>query len=499
MRRRRNPSWSILGDGLECRSCEHNYLIRLESRFMTRVASFVVLLAIIVATSILFWRVMSSFFVPLFLSLLLVVMFRPVYEWLLAKLQKPRVSAVLTVTLVTLLVLLPAVWLVSVAASQSVNVFTHSDELVQKRLERLRDRLNLELPPAFNEFRTASHDLERLALIDDDSNRVIDETYVVAVRAKLQTVHEELTNEGSPVATKSLENAITALVAAEAQPVRSMAFQARVNEGWASIQTFRVQLLGGPMRAWLKETVNPTDAQLQSLKATGFNYARKWVLTISGTTLALLGKLVLGGVIVVISLYFFLLDGPKMTKTVMWLSPLDDHHEEELLAEFGKVSRAVVIATLLSALVQAILAAIGFWVAGLPSVVLLMVLTAVFAMVPFFGAAAVWVPAAIFLYIVEGRLGAAIGLGIYGAVIVSSSDNIIKPWVLHGQSNLHPLFALLSVLGGVQTLGPMGILVGPMVVAFMQTLLKILHRELTTMDSDAIAETTAAAIAETPS
>ena len=76
----------------------------------------------------------------------------------------------------------------------------------------------------------------------------------------------------------------------------------------------------------------------------------------------------------------------------------------------------------------------------------------------------------------------AILLAVYGTVIVSSSDNLIKPLVLHGQSNLHPLLALLSVLGGVQALGPIGILVGPMVVVFLQTLLNILQRELSTME-----------------
>ena len=58
------------------------------------------------------------------------------------------------------------------------------------------------------------------------------------------------------------------------------------------------------------------------------------------------------------------------------------------------------------------------------------------------------------------------------------ADNVIKPIVLHGQSNLHPLLALLSVIGGVSTLGPIGIVIGPMVVVFLQTLLKILRREL---------------------
>ena len=61
------------------------------------------------------------------------------------------------------------------------------------------------------------------------------------------------------------------------------------------------------------------------------------------------------------------------------------------------------------------------------------------------------------------------------------ADNVIKPLVLHGQSNMHPLLALLSVIGGVQALGPIGILVGPMIVAFLQALLNILHTELVGM------------------
>ena len=73
-------------------------------------------------------------------------------------------------------------------------------------------------------------------------------------------------------------------------------------------------------------------------------------------------------------------------------------------------------------------------------------------------------------------------LALYGFTIISMADNLIKPYVLQGQSKLHPLLALLSVLGGVQALGPIGILVGPMVIAFFQVLLTILQREITLMD-----------------
>ena len=167
----------------------------------------------------------------------------------------------------------------------------------------------------------------------------------------------------------------------------------------------------------------------------------------------------------------------------MRLSPLDDRHELELIAEFDRISRAVVVATLLAAVVQGLLAGIGFWFAGLESVFLLTLVTMVLAMVPFVGAAAVWMPVSLWL-LVEGNYWAGGLLAVYGFTVVSAADNLIKPIVLHGQSQLHPLLALLSVLGGVQALGPIGIVVGPLVVAVLQTLLNILHRELTAFDED---------------
>src|SRR5262249_4027597 len=130
-----------------------------------------------------------------------------------------------------------------------------------------------------------------------------------------------------------------------------------------------------------------------------------------------------------------------------------------------------------------VLAGIGFYFSGLrSSVALLMLLTMVLALVPFTGAATVWVPVSLYLYFFQGHTGAAIGLALYGFFVISTVDNIIKPLVLHGQSKLHPLLALLSVLGGISALGPIGIVVGPMAVVFLQTILKILQRELSSID-----------------
>jgi predicted PurR-regulated permease PerM len=88
----------------------------------------------------------------------------------------------------------------------------------------------------------------------------------------------------------------------------------------------------------------------------------------------------------------------------------------------------------------------------------------------------------LWLLLHEDRTAAAIFLAVYGAGIVSTIDNVIKPLVLHGQANLHPLLALLSVLGGVQAFGPIDFFVGPMVVAFLHTILKIVQVAMTKMD-----------------
>ncbi len=191
----------------------------------------------------------------------------------------------------------------------------------------------------------------------------------------------------------------------------------------------------------------------------------------------LLGSTLVGLAIMVLTLYYFFADGPNMVAGLMKLSPLDDTYEQELLDKFGDISRSVVVAVLLSAVVQGILAGIGYFFAGVHNVFFLTVLTCFLAMVPFVGAAAVWVFVCLYLFY-SGATTAAIVLAVYCVLVVSMIDNLIKPLVLHGQANLHPLLALLSVIGGIQALGPIGILVGPMLVAFLQALLNMLNKEL---------------------
>jgi predicted PurR-regulated permease PerM len=198
---------------------------------------------------------------------------------------------------------------------------------------------------------------------------------------------------------------------------------------------------------------------------------------------AAIGKVVLGLAVTIVGFFYFLADGPRMLAAVMRLVPLDIRYQWQLLQEFEEVSRAVVTSTLLAAIVQAALGGIGYAVVGLSNVFLLTLLTFFMAMVPIVGAAAVWGSASLYLLLFTRDTWAAAGLAAWGALVVSTSDNVVKPLVLQGQSKLHPLLALLSVLGGVAALGPIGIFVGPIAVAFLQAALTMLAAEINNLEA----------------
>ncbi len=301
--------------------------------------------------------------------------------------------------------------------------------------------------------------------------------------AALRAEYKVTTQEAAPL-FDSVRDALDEALAAAQTPDASPTYRDAVRTASAQFHRLKLELLGGELHTWIKELANPTEEDVQQSLRYVLEDARGFLFALGGRSAALVGRLIIGLVIMAVAMFFFWSDGPAMVATVMRLSPLDDRYEQELLADFANVSRAVVLATLLSAAAQGVLAGIGFYLAGFDSVVLLMLLTTLLAMIPFVGAAAVWVPACLWLGLIDQRLLAAILLAIYGLAIVSSIDNLIKPMVLHGKSRLHPLLALLSVLGGVNALGPIGILVGPMSVAFLQTLLNILNRELSQFDND---------------
>lgn len=450
---------------------------------MSRLISLIALLIVIVLIGSLFFKVMVGFFVPLFLAAVLVVIFRPLFTWLEKKLNgRSHLAALATTITAFLTVLIPLGLVFAVAVLQGTDLLTRI-KLDNQSLVRLRAALGLELEHADELHRV---DWLLVQLNATNSQDPMQAERIREYAAQFQQAYGQFQDgfrDDRPGAFdeefNELQVAVNAL--AETRP-GSFEYLGLLDSITTDYSKLRARLLGGPMLAQLKEIANPGTAEVNSLKREAMAFLQPQLVKFTEVTTAFVAKLGLGLVIMVLAVYFFFVDGNAMIETVMRLSPLESEYEHELLEEFDRVSRAVVLATILSAVVQGVLAAIGYYFAGLNSVTLLMLITIVMALIPFFGAASVWIPCCIWLALAEERWWAAIGLAIYGAAVVSSIDNVIKALVLHGKSKLHPLFALLSVLGGVMAMGPIGILVGPMIVAFLQTLLNILQRELLHLD-----------------
>lgn len=446
---------------------------------MPRMLSIVVLVVILIAIGVIFFRVMSGFLVPVFLAALLGVIFHPLHirvDQRFGKQSRYLAAGITTVT-AAFAVVAPAALIISLGIFEGfglVNQF--GDKSVRDRVSTLRQQLQLEIP-LHEDLRKIESTLNYVdaAISRGEMPRIETTTLENLSRradrlAKYIADHPE---ELSGVDAKPLQDALSTLAL---KPIGMLEFDDALVNAKIAFRDFRLKYLGGPYRAWLKELADPAEGQIDSLRTT-FLSSTSPLLSITGDTASVVGRVVFGTVIMVATLFFLFADGPLLLDAVIKFLPLEEHYVRELITEFDRASRAVVLATLLSAAAQGLLAGIGYQFAGVGSVFLLTILTAMFAMVPFAGAAAVWISVCLWLYFYEGRLGAAIGLAVYGTFVVSLIDNIIKPLVLHGQSNLHPLLALLSILGGMQALGPIGILVGPMSVVFVQVLVRILHRE----------------------
>ncbi len=468
---------------------------------MSRLISFAVLIASIIFIGLLFYKVLIGFFIPVFLASVLVVVFRPLHRWVLERTgHRDQLAAVLTTLLIMMCLILPLLVVGTAAATQGLRLIDVNDNqyVLEARLNKIRSSLGLEYPPyyrniveteeslqlVFEQLSATDHTQEDVKLVqrsDATQNSLITMQQSLIANYGFEAWEDDNNRETSSLRqqfaslTEKLSELGKPLEDGDDHVVRPIEIRTRFSN-------LKTELLGGQFMALLRRTANPTAEDRQQWTQNVINYVRPRLLSITGATGTFIVKLIFGFVILVVATFFFLFDGPSMVKTVMRLSPLDDAYEQELLLEFDRISRAVVVATLLSAVAQGLTAGIGYFFAGMDVLALLIMLTTVFAMVPFVGPAVIWVPVCLYIGIYEERYTAAILLGVWGVLVVGTIDNFVKAFVLHGQSQLHPLLALLSVLGGVQALGPIGIVVGPMVVAMLQTLLSILQRELTHFD-----------------
>lgn len=192
-----------------------------------------------------------------------------------------------------------------------------------------------------------------------------------------------------------------------------------------------------------------------------------WLLT-NGT------RTVFYFVLMIFSLYYFFKDGEKLIRRSKRLIPLPPERINETFRSLRDVIQATMYGGGVVAIAQGLLGGLLFAIFGISSPVFWGAIMAFLSIIPFLGAFIVYIPAGIML-MVGGSYIKGAAVIIIGVVIVSQIDNLIRPYLISGRTQMHPLLLFFSIMGGIAMLGLLGLVVGPLIAAIFDTILRVLE------------------------
>ncbi|MEZ4210958.1 MAG: AI-2E family transporter [Candidatus Paceibacterota bacterium] len=176
--------------------------------------------------------------------------------------------------------------------------------------------------------------------------------------------------------------------------------------------------------------------------------------------------------LIIFSMFYFLKDGHRWKKMIIFLSPLPDSYDKKVIQKLKQAVNGIMVGYLFIGFAQGALLGIGLAIFGIPNAVLFGVVAAVASLVPMVGTGLVAIPIILFLF-ATGDTASAVGLSIWSGVVVGLSDEILRPIVIGTKLNIPPLLVLFAVLGGISLLGPIGVLVGPLCISLLHALISI--------------------------
>lgn len=215
--------------------------------------------------------------------------------------------------------------------------------------------------------------------------------------------------------------------------------------------------------------------ELKALTASGA-WARR---AVGGLSMA--GTFITQYVLMTIAMFFFFADGPRLRR---WLSdsvPLKADRSREVITRFRETSRVVLGANLVTALGQASVATVGYFIAQVPQAFFFGLLTFFTSFFPGIGTALVALPLSLLLY-ANGHPYAALFLAAWSTIVVGLIDNIVRPMLTRGKEQLHGAVVFFTLLGGVAVFGAIGLILGPLALSVFLTLLALWKKEAPSLD-----------------
>jgi predicted PurR-regulated permease PerM len=182
-------------------------------------------------------------------------------------------------------------------------------------------------------------------------------------------------------------------------------------------------------------------------------------------------------VVFLMMLFFLLRDGDELREALRGISPFTRGQETELIEHLGNTIKASLQAMIVVPLIQGVVAFLGFVVLGVPSPFLWSVMIVFAALIPILGSPLAWIPAALYLFVNVSATKGVI-MAVYGVLVISMVDNVVKPIILRGSAQIHTMLGFLSIMGGLLAFGPKGLIVGPVVLSLVLSAYRIYRYDI---------------------
>ncbi len=200
-----------------------------------------------------------------------------------------------------------------------------------------------------------------------------------------------------------------------------------------------------------------------------------WVYTWTRMLAGQAMSFTLNFILLLVFVYFMLIDGPRVKEYLMALSPLPRDQEEELLKKFNDMTMAMIVGNGVAAILQGILGGIGLALFDIRSPVLWGTVMAIFAFIPFIGISVVFIPIGAYM-LLTGETSRGIAFLVSFQVLSMISEYLIKPKLVGDRVKIHVLLIFISIFGGLTTFGLLGILFGPLITIGFLSLVDIYHQ-----------------------
>lgn len=267
---------------------------------------------------------------------------------------------------------------------------------------------------------------------------------------------------------------VTTLAANEALTAAHYLSRRSIEEG--GVTQFVIFLAARPLQ-FVGRWVDLSQYDFRAIIASNTEKLSLEMFGFGAAVLSNLARFTVDSLITIVILFFFFRDGKDWALRAGKLTPLSDAQVAHLYRNISDTIVANVYGILTVGVAQGLLTGIGMRIVGMPSSLLLGLAAGFCSIIPVVGSSIVWAPVAIYL-LFSSAIWKGVFLVIWGVVVVSSVDNFLRPWVVAGRVELHPMVLLFFIFGGVEAFGFLGLFLGPVVASVLAAVFRMLREEL---------------------